>query len=94
MPLQVLQALTSFPDEAFRGHLPEFFPILTKLIRCVQAPTPVNAAVHLSVIVKWAAQNHPSPCPIACRCSYAPQDVQAALSDLFLRRLGPMLPAA
>ncbi len=52
-----LRALGNLTDAAFRKHLRDFFPLLTRLIAC----------------------------------QHTPPEVQAALSDLFTRRIGPLV---
>lgn len=52
-----LKALGALSDDAFRRHLVDIFPRLTRLIGCIRAPP----------------------------------EIQRALSDLFARRIGPLL---
>ncbi|MEW5298187.1 MAG: hypothetical protein WDW36_001338 [Sanguina aurantia] len=40
-----LHALSAFDDATFRAHLPDFFPLLTKLIRAEYAPTEVHRSL-------------------------------------------------
>ena len=55
--VSTLRALSNLTDEAFRKHLRNFFPLLTRLIAC----------------------------------QHTPPEVQAALSGLFIRRIGPLV---
>lgn len=40
-----LHALSAFDDATFRKHLPDFFPLMTKLIRAEYAPTEVHRSL-------------------------------------------------
>lgn len=43
--VSILRAYAAFPDAAFRRHLRTFFPLLTRLISCENAPLEVQRAL-------------------------------------------------